>query len=417
MNKTRGRNVFIVAALVLGIMSAGVCVSDEHALGLAQSGGVTLKKVGKPDTFTQAGEQIEYTYTITNNANSSDGLLHGVSVSDDRTAVNCPASELGYGETMTCTATYTVTEEDVSAGEVKNTASLSGYYLVQDTGCCSCNDYDRYDVSAQATFTATLGLTAPAYLALSLEKTGSPNTFTGADQVISYSYEVTNSGTETIPGSVNISDDLVDVTCPGGGLAPGQSLTCKASYTTTLQDVAAGSITNNAVARAGGVEASDSFTVTLDVNPALQLVKSADPVVYTKDGELVKFTFKVTNSGDVPVSGPFTINDSMPLSDLNCPSETLSPGASLTCTGWYVTTAADVNQTVNNCATAAGFFHTLPVTSNEACISVYYQAPVDNKGKEPEIEEPPYCELHPDDPICYGELSYCEQYPEDPSCQ
>ncbi|MBN1452987.1 MAG: hypothetical protein JW963_18360 [Anaerolineales bacterium] len=404
MKKTRGRNALILATLVAGIFSAGVCVNDNRALSLAQSGGVSLKKEGKPDTFTQAGEQIEYTYTITNNAYSSDGLLHNVSVSDDRTAVNCPASELGYGETMTCTATYTVTEEDVSAGEVKNTASLSGYYLTLDTGCCSCNDYVSHNVSIQTSFTAKLVLTAPAYLAMDLEKRGSPSTFTGADEVINYSYEVTNTGTETIPGPINVSDDLVDVTCPGGSLAPSQSLTCTASYTTTLQDVAAGSITNNAVARAGDVEASDSFTVTLNVNPALQLDKSADPVVFSREVELVKFIFKVTNSGDVPIGQPFTINDSMPLSDINCPFETLSPGASLTCTGWYVTTALDVNQTVNNCATASGFFNTLEVTSNEACVSVYYQAPVDNKGKEPEepeTEEPPYCELYPDDPICY----------------
>jgi len=399
MKKTRGRNALILAALVVGIFSAGVCVNDNQALGLAQTGGVSLKKVGEPNTFTQAGEQIKYTYTITNNAYSSDGFLHSLSVSDDRTAVSCPASELGSGETMTCTATYTVTEEDVSTGEVKNTASLSGYYLTKNTGCCSCNDYDRHDVNTQASFTARLVLTAPAYLDLSLEKTGSPSTFTGADQVINYSYEVTNTGTETVPGPISVSDDLVDVTCPGGNLAPGQSLTCTASYTTTSEDVAAGLITNNASARVGDVEANDSFTVTLDINPALQLDKSADPVVFSKEGELLKFTFKVINSGDVSISQPFTINDSMPLSDISCPSETLLPGASLTCTGWYVTKASDINQTVNNCATASGFFHTLQVTSNEACISVYYQAPVDNKGKE--SKEPSFCELHPEDPSCY----------------
>ena len=395
MNKTRGRNALILAALVIGIFSAGVCVNDNQALGFVQSGGVSLKKEGKPDTFTQAGEQIEYTYTI---VNSTGYVLYSVSVGDDRTAVACPSSQLSDGETLTCTATYTVTEDDVSAGEVKNTASLSGYYLTKNTECCSCNDYDRHDVSIKTSFTANLVLTEPAQLALSLEKTGSPSNFTGADEVIDYSYKVTNAGTEVISDPIGVSDDMVNVICPGGNLEPGQSLTCTASYTTTLQDVAAGSITNNAVAEADGVEAKDSFTVTLNANPALQLDKSADPVVFSKEGELVKFTFKLTNSGDVPINGPFTINDSMSLSNMSCPSETLSPGASLTCTGWYVTTALDINQTVNNCATATGFFHTLSVTSNEACISVYYQAPVDNKGKEPT-----FCELHPDDPYCYGE--------------
>jgi len=397
MNKTWGRNVFIMAALILGVMSAGVCVSDNQALGLAQTGGVTLKKVGEPSTFTQAGEQITYTYTITNNIQSSDGFVHDLSLKDDRTAVSCPATELGFGKTMTCTASYTVTEEDVAAGQVKNTARLLGYYLVRNTECCSCNDYDTYGVNAQASFTATLDLTASTYLDLSLEKTGSPSTFTGADQVINYSYEVTNTGTETIPGPISVSDDLVDVTCPGGDLAPGQSLTCAASYTTTEQDLAAGSITNNATVRSGDAEANDSFTMTLNVNPALQLVKSADPVVFSRENQLVKFTFKVTNSGDVPVSAPFAIEDSLELSNLACPSTAmLLPGGSLSCTGWYMTTAADVNQAVNNCAIASGFYNGQRVVSNEDCIRVYYQAPPDNKGKEAT-----FCDLYPDDPECY----------------
>ena len=170
-------------------------------------------------------------------------------------------------------------------------------------------------------------------------------------------------------------------------------MTCTGTYTTTLGDEAAGSITNHAKAKIDDAETEDPFTVELDVNPALTLVKSADPVVYSQVDELIKYTFVVTNSGDVEPTVGIVINDSFGLTELSCPRVGLKPGDSMTCTGWYVVQPGDVGQTIKNCATAESNFYQQKIVSNESCVEVYYQAPKES-GKEPSCDDvppPPGC--------------------------
>ena len=194
---------------------------------------------------------------------------------------------------------------------------------------------------------------------ISLTKTASPPTFKIAGDVITYTYVLTNTGKFDFNKTVSVTDDKVSLTCPrGSGLVVGASITCSGRYTITAADVAAGQVVNNASAQAsqeteyqciaGGMggttmrktasytaNASASATVTLDANPALTLAKSADPASYS-GGREVTYTYTLTNSGDVPLSGPFTITDSRILS-VSCPSTAeLAPGASLQCSATYL---------------------------------------------------------------------------------
>jgi hypothetical protein len=74
-------------------------------------------------TVTRARDVIEYTYVV---ANTGNVTLGGVAVTDDRilapTAVRCPEARLTPGATTICGATYTVTQADVDAGRITNTA-------------------------------------------------------------------------------------------------------------------------------------------------------------------------------------------------------------------------------------------------------------------------------------------------------
>ena len=108
--------------------------------------------------------------------------------------------------------------------------------------------------------------------------------------------------------------------------------------------------------------ASDDLTV---VNPELTLVKtltSGDP--YANVGDVLSYSFQVTNSGNVTLNGPFTVTDDR-ATDESCPATaTLAPGASITCTASYTVTQADLNAgSVTNTATASGSFGGNPVTS------------------------------------------------------
>jgi hypothetical protein len=83
--------------------------------------------------------------------------------------------------------------------------------------------------------------------------------------VINYSYLVTNNGNVTLSGPFTVSDDkTTNESCPATAtLAPGASITCTSSYTITLADLNAGSVTNIASATNGTVTSpTDTETVT-----------------------------------------------------------------------------------------------------------------------------------------------------------
>ena len=81
---------------------------------------------------------------------------------------------------------------------------------------------------AQATVTA---MQTPA---LTIDKTATETVYAAVGNVIHYSYLVTNAGNVTLHDAITVSDDkATDESCPAlpaGGLAPGASITCSATY-------------------------------------------------------------------------------------------------------------------------------------------------------------------------------------------
>ncbi|MBM3500844.1 MAG: hypothetical protein FJX74_19470, partial [Armatimonadetes bacterium] len=136
--------------------------------------------------------------------------------------------------------------------------------------------------------------------ALTIVKTAAPGTYSAVGQVISYSYLVTNSGNVNLNGPFSVSDDrAADETCPATAtLAPGDSITCAATYTITQADLDAGSVTNTASASGvfGGnpvTSSPDSETVTAVQSPALTIVKSATPGTYGTVGQVINYSYLV----------------------------------------------------------------------------------------------------------------------------
>ena len=125
------------------------------------------------------------------------------------------------------------------------------------------------------------------------------------------------------------------MTCPDTTLAPAASTTCTASYTVTQADVDNGSIVNSAVADGTDPTGTpvpttppSTATVTVTPEPGLSVVKTADPTTVTAAGDTVDYSFVVTNTGNVTVTG-ITVTDTFtapagPELTVTCPDTTLA---------------------------------------------------------------------------------------------
>ena len=236
------------------------------------------------------GEPVTWQYTVTNTGNVP---LSNISVTDDQGVSPIYVSGdtdnddiLDLDETWIYEATGAAV-----AGAYSNTGTASGEF-----GGMTATDTDPSSYFG----------TAPA---LSLDKTATPTIYDAVDDVISYSYLVTNSGNVSLLGPVTVADDKADdkscpdVTSVGNGdayLDPGESITCTASYTITQADLNAGSVTNIATASAGGTSSDpDTETVNALQNPALTLVKTASPTTYDAVDDVISYSYLVTNTGNM----------------------------------------------------------------------------------------------------------------------
>ncbi|WP_185741917.1 hypothetical protein, partial [Pseudoxanthomonas sp. 3HH-4] len=139
--------------------------------------------------------------------------------------------------------------------------------------------------------------------ALTIDKTTTTPSYAAVGDVLSYSYLVTNSGNTTITAAITVTDDrIATVTCPAlpaGGLAPTQSITCTATYTVTQADLDAGTVTNIASASDGTtISPPDTVTVTATQTPALTIDKTTTTPSYAAVGDVLSYSYLVTNSGN-----------------------------------------------------------------------------------------------------------------------
>ncbi len=326
-NQAYGQNGSLVSAPV------------DVTVNANQTPSVDFVKRATTSSFTQAGDVLSYEFDVTNSGNVT---LIGLSLSDDLTSVSCPQTSLAPSASMMCTASYTVTQADVDAGEVVNNASITA---VPPSG-----------TSITETSTATVDSSATS--SLSFAKRALDTSFATAGDVLDYAFDVENTGTITL-SAIAISDDLATVSCPFTTLAPAQTMVCNASYTVTQADIDAGSVTNNASIASElpdgsvGPDSTDSAVVNAALMPELTVDKVALGASYASVGDVLSYTYAVTNTGNVTVSAINVTDDLIPA--LSCPATTLSPNASMTCTGDYTVTQADIDAgSVTNTATATG---------------------------------------------------------------
>lgn len=342
--------------------------SADITVVTAAPGLLTDKEADLDDTngngVADEGETIAYTFTVRNNGNVT---VDEVTVDDPMVTGITPASAaIAPGDLQVFTADdYTVTQTDVDGGgPIVNRASATG------------SDPAGGDVTSPEDTTSTDTVTrAPG---LAIEKSAEITTDGGqadradAGDVITYTFEVTNTGNVTMSG-VRVDDALAGISPTSplqvATLAPGDDATFTAIYTVGQDDVDAGEpVHNSAVARgtgpAGATTTSDPDTTDTDVAQA-RTGLSIDKVAVLDDtndngsadrGEVVDYSFTVENTGNVSLSA-VSVTDALPGLTAISPASvaTLAPGDDVVFTASYTVTQADVDggEPVHNLATAA----------------------------------------------------------------
>jgi len=316
--------VFNVATAT-GTPPTGGDVSDDDDANIAtrtSSPAVDLEKdvadSNDADQVGSLGEVLTYTFVVTNTGSVPLTNLRITDAKLSMSNVFCVAN-LAVGSSATCPPkTYTVTQADILAGSVTNTATATG---TPPTGG---------DVAAHDDATIPTPATPAIHLEKSVADSNDADTVAGPAEVLTYTFVVTNAGNVPL-SNVTISDpklSMSNVLCMPT-LAVGASATCPVtSYTTTSADIAAGSIHNSATAAGTPpsgpkvLDDDDAVIATKVATPMIfldkQVLDSSDPDSVGSLGEVLTYTFRVTNTGNVDLTD-VTISDPMfSLSDAPC---------------------------------------------------------------------------------------------------
>lgn len=375
------------------------------------------------NSMTDEGDQVYYTFKVTNTGNLT---IKDISVTDPKvTGITCLKTILGKDESTTCTGNpYTLTLDDINKGYLQNTATVSGVdpFNKNVTDISDAGD-DGVETPDGKGITNGDGTDDPTVLMITQQpdiyvvKGSSFNAGTDGianpGDIITYTYVVTNPGNVTLT-SVTLNETVAGFTGTGtlpvpafvsstmgsasGTLKPYESATYKATYAITLADINLGQVNNRALTSgtppfgnpvtdysdssnpsdpnetgtSGDPDGNDPTGTKLVQVPGIYSVKSSSLNIgvdgQASAGDIVTYTYKVINSGNVTLTGvtvlelstSFTGTGTLPVpafasSTMGSPSGTLIPNETAIYTANYAITQADLDAgKINNSAAVAG---------------------------------------------------------------
>lgn len=358
----------------------GNSLTSNHATATATitgKTGLSLEKTTDTPSISAddayAGKRIGYTIKVTNTGNRK---LTGLAISDAKIAPSTASpdkTELGAGESTTATVSYAITDADIAAGRVINTATATA------------TDSDGNTVTSnQGTATTTIETPRPG---ISVTKEVDKTVLTGdearAGTKLTYAISVTNTGNTTVSGLTATDTMRYDgnPTLDFGTIAPGKTVKIRAQHTVTQDEVDAGRIVNAIVVSGSSMTSRDSVETSISPSSSLTVSKSVDTADIAADeaiaGKRLTYTITVRNSGNSTVTGVSLADELNGASVGELGKTTLAPGEQTTATATYSITTGDIAAgSVVNAVTAKG---TAPsgksVTSNRATVRTDIEAP------------------------------------------
>ena len=293
------------------------------------------------DGFAE-GDEIIFNIHVINNGNQT---ITGIAITDalvGNTGDNTlKVKDLKPGEEDTVRVKYTVTQNDLVKGSVKNEATATG------------TDPSNKTVSAKDEATATTVETNPSLVVKkdTISQPANGSTY-ALGETIRYRITVTNTGNLDLT-NVKIIDRLANVEKINpkdwtiAKLAVGDSASVEATYTVTKADILNGEVVNAALAEAGSpdgkepkVEGAQTVDQTDAQNPHMTVVKTTtstprNGMAYAL-GETITYKITVTNDGNVDLTNVKVIDNKEGL---------VKHGAGLLTRDWPTLTLLAVGQT------------------------------------------------------------------------
>ncbi|MDO5444996.1 MAG: hypothetical protein Q4F31_05175, partial [Eubacteriales bacterium] len=291
------------------------------------------------------GEEITYTIEVSNDGNVT---LTDVEVTDDKSGAKIEEGT-GYtvedgkakiaelkvgGEPVYVTVKYTVTEADILAGSITNTATVKGKAPEgvddpEDEKPTENIPEDELDDSAPA-------------LSVTKEVSGDiPVNGYALGDTVTYKITVKNTGNVTV-NDITVTDELTGNTGAEAvkidKLVPNADVTRYVTYTVKQSDIDKGTpIINTAVAtgtdpKGNPVTPAEGSAKAdpVPMEPSYKIVKTADKTD-VKPGDVITYTIAVTNTGNVTLKN-LRVTDTLDLKDSkgNNKEVTLADGSSWT---------------------------------------------------------------------------------------
>lgn len=312
----------------------------------------------------KAGAKLTYSFKISNTGNIA---INDIAIGDDLPGLSSISIDwkghdrsLPAGSSVTGTATYTVTQEDLDAGKVKNTATVTGT--------------DSHGGSLTASSSASTGIERNA--AIKTVKTADKTSITGdaakPGTEIRYTVKVTNTGNVTLR-NVTCDDSMKGIgriALDRTQLAPGETATGTASHAITQSDIDSGIVTNTASSSADAPDASkavsneSTVTTSIERTPRLTLAKTTGrthiPADEARVGEKIPYELTVKNTGnatvsDIDISDALADKGTLRIGWGGKNAHSLAPGETVKATATHTVTDADIDAgIVENTAKAGG---------------------------------------------------------------
>jgi uncharacterized repeat protein (TIGR01451 family) len=273
-----------------------VCGDDTHRVDPLHPAITLDKKVEGSDhtpvgeaLVAHAGDVLHYTVAVRNTGDTPlriSGLTDSLHAELGTSCDHGNGFVLEPGAEIRCAYTDTADDDAHNVASVVGTDALGG-----PKGTVRASDETFVDVVTPA---------------IAIAKTAAPATVHAGD-VVTYTYTITNTG-DTALNDVTVTDDKLGAVGGAGTLDPGETavLTKAASITADTTNVATASGTD----RLGKtVTASDDASVDV-IHPAVKIVKTVDKDL-VHAGEKVVYTYRVTNTGDVPLHNVSVTDDKL----------------------------------------------------------------------------------------------------------